>query len=67
MVLKLLCFETLLPICSLLSRGTGPLQGRRAARSSLWLGKLAIPRKGLAGVSEVVYRLSQASVEKLGG
>lgn len=59
--------ETLLPICSLLSRGTGLLQGHSAARSRLCQGKLAVPRKGLAEVSEVLYRLSQGSDEKLGG
>ena len=43
------------------------MHGRKAARSRLCLGKLAVPRKGLTGVSEVVYRLSQASAEKLDG
>lgn len=64
-VLKLWCFETFLPICSLLSRGIHPFQEYRAARSNLCLGKLSIPGKDLAGVSEVVYRFSQASAEKL--
>lgn len=59
-VLKLWCFETFLPICSLLSRGMHPFQ-----ESNLCLGKLSIPGKDLAGVSEVVYRFSQASAEKL--